>query len=271
MEPPLCPHLTYGDMINLVDNVSPYGSFKANYLARQAIIVTSYCRVCGAFVTLRPHGDEATALAALRHWHGSQTCQRLRSGIWSHLQDIAVVNMCLNKVPAPHEAERYEHLKRVVTTLSTIRQTLTHWRCYLDARTAVNFAKDALQDLRFEQLRYKVTRFDRMMQRLGRQGHLVPCFASPIVGLLATEPPSPNERSLIPYRPQQWQQGAMGGAASSHQWPVPASPHEEMLSLTPYWPQEWQQGTMGGAVPWHQQSRPPFPNEGVPSNGMWFI
>ena len=271
MEPWLCPHLTYGDMIDLVDNVSPYGSFKANYLARQAIIVTSYCRVCGDPVTSRPHGDDGAERLLLRHWHGSQTCQRLRSGIWSHLQDIAVVNMCLNKVPAPHEAERYEHLKRVLNALSTIRQTLTHWRCYLDARTAVNFAKDALQDLRFEQLRYKVTRFDRMMQRLGRQGHLVPCFASPIVGLLATEPPSPNERSLIPYRPQQWQQGAMGGAASSHQWPVPASPHEEMLSLTPYWPQEWQQGTMGGAVPWHQQSRPPFPNEGVPSNGMWFI
>ena len=90
------------------------------------------------------------------------------------------------------------------------------------------------------------------MQRLGQQGHLVSCFASPTVGLLAT---SPNERILIPYSPQQWQQGAMG-AASSHQWPVPASPHEEMLSLTPYWPQ--------GAVP-------AFPNEGVPCNGMWFI
>ena len=241
-------------MIGLVDNVSPYGSFKANYLARQAIIVSSYCRVCGEHVTTRPHGDESTALAALRHWHGSQTCQRLRSGIWSHLQeDITIVSMCLNKVPAPHEAERYEHLKRVLNVLSTIVKTLTHWRCYLDARTAVNFAKDALQDLRFEQLRYKVTRFDRMMQRLGQQGHLVSCFASPIVGLLAT---SPNERILIPYRPQQWQQGAMGGAASSHQWPVPASPHEEMLSLTPYWPQ--------GAVP-------PFPNEGAPCNGMWFI
>ena len=262
MEPWLCPHLTYGDMIKLVDNVSPYGSFKANFLARQNIMVTSYCRVCGDPVTCRPHSDNGAARRVLlRHWHGSQTCQRLRSGIWSYLEDIAVPVMCLIQGPAPHEAERYEHLTRVISTLVTIVMLLTHWRCYLDERTAVNFAKDALQDLSFEQLRYKVTRFDRMMQHLGRQGHLVPCFASPIVGLLSTEP----------YRPQQWQQGAMGEAASSHQWPVPASPHEGMLSLTPYWPQQWQQDTMGGAVPLHQQSVPPFPNEGMPSDGMWFI
>ena len=179
MEPQRCAHLTIQRIIDLVDDASPYGSFRANFMDRQGMMVTSICGVCGARIACRPLGDtRAQEEDLLRHWYGSQTCQRMRSGMWSNLSDIAVMYTGLQRAPAPHEAPRYEHLWRVTTALCTIGLTLTRFRCCLDESIATNFARDALQDLDAEVLHLKVMRFERMMRHLWQQGYLVPCQGS---------------------------------------------------------------------------------------------
>ena len=103
--------------------------------------------------------------------------QRMRSGMWSILSDIAVTYAGLQRMSAPHEAPRYEHLWRVITALYTIGLTLTRIPCFLDESIATDFARDALQDLDAEGLHLKVIRFERMMRHLRQQGYLVPCIS----------------------------------------------------------------------------------------------